>query len=72
MDKYLRTILSNTVKHEARHTLYDDDIIVEIKIDRLNTLCNFQKIIENYDELEPMLKKFFIEKAEREKWEERD
>ena len=34
-----------------------------------NVLFNIHKILSNYDELEPVLKKFFNEKYKKEKWE---
>ena len=39
------------------------------KLNKMNTLFNLKKIIDNYDELEGTLKKFFEEKAEKEKFE---
>ena len=70
MDNYLKTILSNTLKHEAKHILeYEEDM--KAKIERMNIIFNFQKIINNYDELEPVLKKFFTKKAEQNKWREK-
>jgi hypothetical protein len=70
MDNYLKIILSNTIKYEERNILKSDDP-TECKIDRLSVLCCLEKVIDNYDELAPTLQKFFIDKAKREKSDER-
>lgn len=67
MDLNIKTKLSNTLKAEAEYVLKNEKSI-DNKLEKLNTLFNFQKIIDNYDELEPVLKKFFAEKAREEKW----
>ena len=36
---------------------------------KLDTLYKFYHICENFDDLEPVLKKYFEEKHEKEKWE---
>ena len=68
MDNYIKTVLTNAIKYEATYTLRAEEDINK-KLIKMNTLLNIQKIIDNYDELEPILKKYFIEKAERDKWE---
>jgi hypothetical protein len=36
----------------------------------MNDITNIIKIIDNYDELEPVLQDFFKKRAEKEKWNE--
>ncbi len=68
MDKRIKAILKNTLKDEADMIFRSDDDIKE-KIARMNDIIHFTKIVDNYDELEPLLIKFFEEKAQKEKWE---
>ena len=70
MNKSLKNSLNETLKSEATYIMRTDEDIL-IKIDRMNEVINMQKIIENYEELQPVLKKFFDEKALKDKWEER-
>ena len=39
------------------------------KLEEMDNIQNMFKIINNYAELEPLLRKFFKEKAEKDKWE---
>ena len=57
MNILLKTKLINVLKAEAKQVL-------ESKEDMM-------KIIQNYDELEPVLQKYFAEKHNKEKWEGR-
>ena len=66
MDKHLRTVLSNTLKNEAKYILEHD---TDCKLEKMNTIFNLQKILNNYDELEPLLQDFFRKKYDKEKWE---
>lgn len=67
MNKSLKNSLNETLKSEATYIMRTNEDI-SVKIDRMNEVINMQKIIENYDELEPILKKFFDEKALKGKW----
>ena len=67
MNLYLKTILSNTLKYEADYILQNEEDL-NSKISRLNEVFNMKKIIDHYDELEPVLKKFFADKSTD--WEE--
>ena len=59
MDKSLETKIKNVLKHEAKYIMtYEEN--TDLKLDKMNTIFNLEKIIENYDELEPLLTKFFI------------
>ena len=68
MNKTIRVIMNNTLKGEARRLLHSDEDL-DIKMEKLNDIANLFKIIENYDELEPILKEFFDKKTKMEKWE---
>jgi hypothetical protein len=46
--------------------MFHEDGEIKEKIDRMNTIFSFMKIIENYDELQPLLENFFKEKAANE------
>lgn len=41
------------------------------RAEKLDTLYKFYHICENFDELDPVLKKFFKDKNDKEKWGER-
>ena len=69
MNEIIKTKLLNTLKSEAEYTLHSDDDIKD-KIERMNDIFNVKKIIEHYEELEPLFKKYFREKAQKEKWNE--
>ena len=69
MNKLLETKLINTLKAEAEHLLHSEDDIKN-KLDEMKDIDNMMKIINNYDELEDVLKKYFKEKAKKEKWKE--
>ena len=67
MDKTLKKTLSNRLKCEAEYILNSEEDI-RIKCEKMNTIFNLQKVLDSYDELEPLLTNFFAEKAKREKW----
>ena len=70
MNKSLKNRLEETLKEEATYIMRTDGKTLD-KIDRMNEIINMQKIVENYDELEPVLKEFFKKKAKQDKWQER-
>lgn len=70
MDEILRIKLMNSLKSEAKIIMNSGEDITT-KIRRMNDIDNMFKIIQDYDELEPLLKKFYKEKSKKEKWEER-
>jgi uncharacterized protein (DUF1810 family) len=39
------------------------------KIDKMTIILRFKKITDNYEELEPILEKYFAEKADKERFE---
>ena len=70
MNDLLKTKLINVLKAEARQIL-DSDEEMSSKVNKMNDIDHILKIIQNYDELEPVLQKYFAEKHNKEKWEGR-
>ena len=67
MNKIIQTKLNNILKAELQAVKQSDEEMSE-KVDRVNTIANLKKIVDNYDELEPVLKKYFEKKAQDKKW----
>ena len=67
MDKEIKTKLDNVLKAESEYTLKNEKDQKK-KMDKMNTLFNLKKIIDNFDELEPILKEYFNKKNEKEKF----
>lgn len=67
MDKEIKTKLDNVLKAESEYTLKNEKDQKK-KMDKMNTLFNLKKIIDNFDELEPVLKEYFNKKNEKEKF----
>lgn len=59
--------LTNILKTEAEQTLKTKQG-EPIDYDKMDNIFNLKKILDSYDELEPLLKKFFMEKARKEKY----
>ena len=60
--------LTNILKTEAELTMkYQED--QKLKYEKMDNIFNLKKILDNWDELEPVLRKFFMEKARKEKYE---
>ena len=70
MNILLKTKLINVLKAEARQILVSKETRLE-KLEKMNDIDHLLKIIQNYDELEPVLAKYFEEKHNKEKWEGR-
>lgn len=68
MNKMLYKKMDNILRTEAQRTMENEKDIKE-KAEKMNDLFNLKKIIDNYDELEPVLRKFFIEKNKKERLE---
>ena len=68
MDKLIKRKMTNVLKATAESIMKDQKEDGKIRLERMDTVINLQKIIDNYDELEPVLKKFFAEKARKEKF----
>ena len=68
MDKLIERKMNNVLKATAESIIEDTKVSDDTRIERMDTVINLQKIVNNYDELEPVLKKFFAEKARKEKF----
>lgn len=64
MNKEIKTKLDNVLKSEGDYIL-KNETDKNKKIDKMNTIFNIKKILDNYDELEPVLIEFFNKKAEK-------
>ena len=69
MNELIKIRLTNVLKSEAK-LIMESGEDVRAKLEKVDDIGNMLKIIDNYDELEPTLKKFFKEKNEKEKWKE--
>lgn len=70
MDKNIERKLNNVLKSEGQYIMKNEKNIMN-KLKKMNVIFNMQKIVDNYDELEPILKDYFRKKAEKEKYKER-
>jgi hypothetical protein len=68
MNDLIRKELKSFIKEQGDKTLKENVELSE-KIQRLDTLINLTKIVEHYDELQPILRDYFNGKADKEKWE---
>lgn len=68
MNNNLKKRLVSMLRAEAELLVNDDRYIVT-RLEEMNDIQNMLKIVDNYNELEPILKKFFEQKAKKEKWE---
>lgn len=71
MNERLKKKLINTLREYAE-SLVNDKRDILIKLEEMNDVENIFMIIDNYKELEPVLKKFFNNKANKEKWESKE
>ncbi len=67
MDKVIKAKLTNVLRCEGQHIL-ENETDKNTKVSKMNDIFNLQKILMYYDELEPMLIKFFNEKTKEERW----
>jgi len=67
MDKEIQTKLNNVLKAEAKYVMENEKDLYT-KVEKMDTLFNLKKILDNYDELEPVLIDYFNRKADREKF----
>ena len=63
MNQDLYNKLNEVLKQEGNQALEQKDYL------KVQDTINIRKILDNYDELEPTLRKFFDEKAKKEKYE---
>lgn len=67
MNSMLYYKLTNILRTEAEMTMkYQED--QKLKYEKMDNIFNLKKVLDNWDELEPILKKFFMEKARKEKY----
>ena len=71
MNNKIKQQFRNFIQEQGTKLLLADEELGE-KAEQLDTLINFTKIIDNYDELQPILKEYFSKKAEKEKWDRRE
>lgn len=68
MNDLIKKEFKNFAKEQGDKTLLEDLDLSE-KVDRLDTLINLTRIVEHYEELQPLLKEYFNKKADKDKWE---
>ena len=68
MDKHIKSKLDNVLKAECDYVMKNEKDIKE-KCKKMDALFNLKKVLDNYDELQPLLKEFFNKKAEKERFE---
>ena len=68
MYKELKEIVYKALEKET-DKIYNSDVDIAQKIEKQNDVLNLIKVIEHYEELEPMMAKYFNEKARKEKFE---
>lgn len=72
MDALIQNRMNSTLKSLVECVVEDVNVSHDIRLKRMDTIMNLYKVIKNYDELEPLLKQFFAEKSQKEKFERRD
>lgn len=65
MDKGIKEKISKLLMEEAKSLLNEEG---RERVHKLNDIFNTQKILDNYDELEPTIQEYFRKKAEKDKW----
>lgn len=71
MNKMLKNRLLNTLKSEAEYIMYSEDDI-KTKIKNMNDVINITKIVEHYNELQPILENYFEKRAKENKWKDKE
>ena len=66
MNKELEERINNFLIQEAKDAIHGD-CSREESISKMNDIYNLKKIIDEYDELEPILRGYFAEKERRKK-----
>lgn len=61
--------LERLISQQMMYVTENNSFSTEEKLEQQNVFFNITKILQNYDELEPTLKKFFKGKAEKERFE---
>ena len=68
MDRMLRIKLENILRTESTKTM-EEKMDLNDKINKMNDLFNLKKILDNYDELQPIISEYLNNKAWKEKFE---
>ena len=68
MYKELESKLTNVLKSEFDYIMKNEED-KNVQLDKATDVYKMGKIIENFDELQPVIADFFKKKAEKEKWE---
>ncbi len=71
MNNEIKDKLINILKTEAEELMKTKERIMN-KLSKMDDIDNMLKIIANYDELKPVLQKYFAEKHKKEKWGKND
>lgn len=61
--------LERLIAEQMAYVQENDSFSLYEKTEQMTVFFRINKILENYDELEPTLKKYFAEKAEKERFE---
>ena len=64
----VKEIIDKFLKEQCEN-VFENEEDINKKAEKMNVLFNFKKILDNYEELEPVLSKYFNEKAEKERFE---
>lgn len=68
MNKELETKLTNVLKAEFDYVRkHENDL--NLRLQKMDDIFHIQQVILNFDELEPLIKKYMNKKAEKEKFE---
>ena len=59
----------NYLNFECQETMAKD-FDINLKYEKMNVLFNIKKYLDNYEDIEIILKDFFREKAQKDKWKE--
>ena len=59
----------NYLNFECQETM-SKDFDINSKYEKMNVLFNIKKYLDNYEDLEIILKDYFKEKAQKDKWKE--
>lgn len=60
--------LSRILAEQMAYVSENDSFSLYEKAEQMTVFYRVSKILENYDELEPVLSKYFSKKAEKERW----
>lgn len=65
-----KQILNGVIKHISNEMdkIIKDNTTREVKLEKADMLFRLYKIVDNFEELQPTLEQFFLEKAKKEKF----